>query len=141
MCKEFQINLLNTRHQKTAAVSLLSCLIHCHIAYVARTFPVGLSFPQLPGVPLERMRISGGTRGPVDSFPPRQPETTVRPIEITPIPTSADSCNYSCVNNGPQTVHAGSTQVPRMGDFFSDLFDAFTTLKRQICLCDHFGAI
>eukprot|EP00913_Durusdinium_trenchii_P026740 g25083.t1 len=34
-----------------------------------------------------------------------------RPIEITPIPSTPESCNYSCVANGAQLNHAGDTEV------------------------------
>ena len=34
-----------------------------------------------------------------------------RPIEMTPIPSSVDSCNYSCVSSGSLLAHAGNTEV------------------------------
>ena len=38
-----------------------------------------------------------------------------RPIEMTSIPSSPDSCNYSCVSSGSLLAHAGNTEVPEKG--------------------------
>ena len=38
-----------------------------------------------------------------------------RPIEMTSIPNSPDSCNYSCVSSGSLLAHAGNTEVPEKG--------------------------
>ena len=44
-----------------------------------------------------------------------QPSDDERPIEMTSIPSSPDSCNYSCVASGALRAHAGNTEVRERG--------------------------
>lgn len=117
--EELDVTLVNLKQRRGRCRPLCTAGCFCHACYIIQfilyllVFPLWAKwlvtspmptkywnedFPSWPVIPT----ASGRAIGENEDF---------RPIEITPIPTSADSCNYSCVNNGPQTVHAGSTQV------------------------------
>ncbi|CAK9040046.1 Uncharacterized protein SCF082_LOCUS23361 [Durusdinium trenchii] len=117
---ELDHTLVNLKPRGRRCRPLCTASCFCHVCYICQfviyllIFPLwakwlvtspmpteywNQAFPAWPVIP------TGGGRaiGENEHF---------RPIEITPIPSTPESCNYSCVANGAQLNHAGDTEEP-----------------------------
>lgn len=116
---EIDVTLVNLKQRRGRCRPLCTAGCFCHTCYIIQfviyllIFPLwakwlvtspmptkywNQDFPPWPVIP----SAAGRAIGAQEAF---------RPIEMTSIPSSPDSCNYSCVSSGALRAHAGNTEV------------------------------